>query len=58
MVVDIDDRACPGCGHALHQIGEDTSERLDIIPPRVEEILRDRSRALIASASQFGFLLN
>lgn len=30
MVVDIDDPTCPCCGKALHRIGEDTSERLDI----------------------------
>ena len=32
MVVDIDDHACPCCHNALHRIGEDVSERLDIIP--------------------------
>src|SRR5690349_6485871 len=32
MVVDIDDHACPCCHNALHRIGEDMSERLDIVP--------------------------
>ncbi|KRR28091.1 hypothetical protein CQ13_39680 [Bradyrhizobium retamae] len=32
MVVDIDDHACSCCGDALHRIGEDASERLDIVP--------------------------
>jgi transposase len=32
MLVDVDDRACPCCHHALHRIGEDVSERLDIVP--------------------------
>jgi len=32
MVVDIDDHACPCCKSALHRIGEDRSERLDIVP--------------------------
>lgn len=32
MVIDIDDSACPCCGNALHRIGEDTGERLDIVP--------------------------
>jgi transposase len=32
MVVDIDDKACPCCGDGLHRIGEDVSERLDVIP--------------------------
>lgn len=32
MVVDIDDHVCPCCRNALHRIGEDVSERLDIVP--------------------------
>jgi transposase len=32
LVVDIDGHACPCCGNALHQIGEDTGDRLDIVP--------------------------
>jgi transposase len=31
MMVDIDDHACPCCQGALHRIGEDVSERLDIV---------------------------
>jgi transposase len=27
VVVDIEDHSCPGCGNALHRIGEDASER-------------------------------
>jgi len=32
MVVDIGDHVCPCCRNALHRIGEDVSERLDIVP--------------------------
>lgn len=36
QIVDIEDvdgfRACPCCGGALHQIGEDVAERLDVVP--------------------------
>ena len=32
VVVDIDDHACPCCGNAMHRIGEDASERLDLVP--------------------------
>lgn len=36
QVVDVEEvdgvRACPCCGGALHQIGEDVAERLDIVP--------------------------
>ena len=31
-VVDVDSTTCPGCGGALHRIGEDVAERLDIVP--------------------------
>ncbi|ESX43606.1 IS66 family transposase zinc-finger binding domain-containing protein [Mesorhizobium sp. C416B] len=31
MVVDIEDQACPCCRNDLHRIGEDVSERLDIV---------------------------
>src|SRR4029078_11645579 len=34
MVVDIESHTCPCCGNALHRIGEDTGERLDIVPAR------------------------
>jgi len=32
QVVDIEDKACSCCGGALHQIGEDVAERLDVVP--------------------------
>src|SRR3954469_17794830 len=32
MLVDVEDKACPCCGGAMHAIGEDTSEMLDIVP--------------------------
>src|SRR4029077_12745020 len=32
MVVDVESTICPCCGNALHRIGEDTGERLDIVP--------------------------
>ena len=33
VVIDVDDKACPCCSSALHLIGEDRSEQLDIVPP-------------------------
>jgi transposase len=44
MVVDIEDHACPCCHHALYRIGEDVSERLDIVPaqPRVLVVRRPK----------------
>ena len=31
-LVDINGTACPCCSGALHKIGEDVSERLDVVP--------------------------
>src|SRR6478609_9194694 len=44
VLVDVEDKACPCCGGALHVIGEDTSEMLDIVPAvlRVRVIRRPR----------------
>jgi transposase len=44
MVVDIDDRACPCCGKALHRIGEDTGERLDIVPAQFRVLVVRRPK--------------
>jgi transposase len=32
MVIDVDDKTCPCCAGALHPIGEDVAQRLDVIP--------------------------
>jgi len=44
VLVDLEDKSCPCCGGALHAIGEDTSEMLDIVPAqlRVRVIRRPR----------------
>src|SRR5947208_8915572 len=44
VLVDVADKSCPCCGGALHVIGEDTSEMLDIVPAvlRVRVIRRPR----------------
>jgi transposase len=44
VLVDVEDKSCPCCGEALHVIGEDTSEMLDIVPAqlRVKVIRRPR----------------
>src|SRR4051794_9312066 len=44
VLVDLEDKNCPCCGGALHVIGEDTSEMLDIVPAqlRVKAIRRPR----------------
>src|SRR4051812_45861340 len=35
VLVDVEDKSCPCCGGAMHVIGEDTSEKLDIVPARL-----------------------
>ena len=44
MLVDIEAHVCPCCHGALHQIGEDTSERLDIIPAQLRVIVVRRPK--------------
>ena len=44
MVVDIEDHSCPCCGGALHRIGEDRAERLDIIPAQFRVLVVRRPK--------------
>jgi transposase len=44
MVVDIEDHTCPCCRNALHRIGEDRSERLDIIPAQLRVLVVRRPK--------------
>jgi len=44
QVIDVEDRACPCCGGALHQIGEDVSERLDVVPTTFRVLVTRRPR--------------
>src|SRR6202140_4924615 len=42
--LDVESEACPGCGGALHQIGETVSEMLDHVPARLRVIRICRPR--------------
>jgi transposase len=44
MVVDVDDKICPGCRGALHRIGEDVAERLDIVPAQLRVLVVRRPK--------------
>jgi transposase len=44
VVIDIDDKTCPCCGAALHRIGEDVSERLDVVPARHQVLVTRRPK--------------
>jgi transposase len=43
-IVDIEDKACPCCKGTLHQIGEDVSERLDIVPAQFRVLVVRRPK--------------
>jgi transposase len=44
QVVDVEDKSCPCCGGALHAIGEDVSERLDVVPTTFRVLVSRRPR--------------
>lgn len=44
MVVDVADKSCRCCGGALHAIGEDVAERLDVTPARFKVLVVRRPR--------------
>src|SRR6202051_4038605 len=44
IVVAIDDRTCPCCQGELHRIGEDRSERLDIVPAQFRVLVTRRPK--------------
>jgi transposase len=43
-IVDVEDKVCPCCKGELHRIGEDVSERLDIIPAQFRVLVMRRSK--------------
>ena len=43
-LVDVDDKACPCCAGALHLIGEDRAERLDIVPAQLRVLVVRRPK--------------
>ena len=43
-VVEIDSRSCPCCANPLHRIGEDVSERLDIVPAQFRVLVTRRPK--------------
>ena len=44
QIIDIQDKTCPCCRGALHAIGEDVSERLDIVPAQFRVIVTRRPK--------------
>jgi transposase len=44
IVVEPEDSACPCCGGAMHVIGEDRSQRLDVVPAQYQVIVTRRPK--------------
>jgi transposase len=44
MVVDVEDKSCPCCAGPMHIIGEDRSERLDVIPAQLRVLVTRRPK--------------
>src|SRR3954449_2765875 len=44
VLVDVEDKSCPCCGGAMHVIGEDASEMLDIVPAQLRVRVIGRPR--------------
>jgi transposase len=44
MIIDIEDHSCPCCRGALHAIGEDRAERLDILPAQFRVLMIRRPK--------------
>lgn len=51
-VVDIADKTCPCCAGALHRIGEDVSERLDIVPAQFRVLVTRRPKYACRSCEE------
>jgi transposase len=43
-VIDVENRTCPCCSGTLHRIGEDVSERLDVVPAQVRVVVIRRPK--------------
>jgi transposase len=39
VVIDVASKTCACCGGALHAIGEEVSERLDVVPARLRVLM-------------------
>ena len=52
MLVDIESHACPCCSGALHRIGEDRAERLDIIPAQFRVLVIRRPKYACRSCEE------
>src|SRR5881227_2600897 len=49
IVVDLEDKTCPCCQGELHRIGEDKSERLDLVPAQFRIVVTRRPKYVCRS---------
>lgn len=54
VVIEPSTTACPCCGGALHQIGEDRSERLDKVPAKLRVLVTRRPKYACRSCEKTG----
>ena len=54
VVIEPAAKACPCCGGALHQIGEDRSERLDKVPAKLRVLVTRRPKYACRSCEKTG----
>ena len=52
QVVDVEDKSCPCCSGPLHVMGEDRSERLDIVPAQFRVIVTRRPKYACRSCEE------
>ena len=52
QIVDVQDKICPCCRGALHAMGEDVSERLDIVPAQFRVIVTRRPKYACRACEQ------
>ena len=52
IVIEPEDRACPGCGSAMPVIGEDCSQRLDVIPAQYRVLVTRRPKYACRACQQ------
>lgn len=52
QVVDIEDKTCPCCHGPLHKMGEDTSERLDVVPAQFRVLVTRRPKYACRSCEE------
>ena len=54
QVVDIEDKTCPCCAGALHRIGEDVAERLDVVPAQFRVLVVRRPKYACRTCQEGG----